>query len=413
MIKLNLLFNVLFDDAYQHNYFRMGQTTSTPFDGTTRFSASDIYMPINETRMNSERNQLHVDSSLNIVESKTSMIKSAFSGIWSVRIPESVAPLPRSGHFYIYDEENALAYIGYGIDPDHQPMNDIWVLNTISRGWSLLKLRGDNISGRSGSRALLFEGYIYVFGGYNAPDYYSDLHKINLQTGEVSLIQTTGEAPSPRSSPIFTVYGRNFYVWGGFNGEWPTDLHVLNVDTLEWIGRPQQVAGRICSPGAQRGNKYFVYGASKSGGMLILDLDTLEMSQEQCTGSLPPSGVLGSGMILVEHYLFFFGGKASSNWTLMYVCDVDKLWWFIFHIQPDGITVSTTDGNVNDLGLFMLPRIHSFGVCYVKQKREIMAFLGEPLKDPPPLFIVEIGDALSIIHLREDMVDILRNSFPQ
>jgi hypothetical protein len=80
------------------------------------------------------------------------------------------------------------------------------------------------------------------------------------------------------------------------------------------------------------------------------------------------------------------------------------MWWFVFHVMPDGDSVSIADGSISEMGLFMLPRLHSFGMCYVQERREIMAFLGSPERDPPPLFVVSVGEALSVIHLREDMI---------
>jgi hypothetical protein len=92
----------------------------------------------------------------------------------------------------------------------------------------------------------------------------------------------------------------------------------------------------------------------------------------------------------------------------MYACDVTRMWWFVFHIMPDGETVSLADGSVSQLGLFMLPRIHSCAICYAEEKRQIVAFLGYPEKDPPPLFVVSCGEALGVINLRDDMLSALK-----
>ena len=95
-----------------------------------------------------------------------------------------------------------------------------------------------------------------------------------------------------------------------------------------------------------------------------------------------------------------------NDWTLVYACDLTKMWWFVFHITPDEETVTLADGAVIDIGLILLPRIHSFGVVYVPEKREIVAFMGSN-KDPPPLFVLGIGFAMGFINLREDMLGML------
>ena len=221
------------------------------------------------------------------------------------------------------------------------------------------------------------------------------------------MVNTNGTPPSERSTPIVAIYGNKFFVWGGFNGEWPNELNVLDFATMTWSQVRQEVAGRTAVPSVIVGNMLVSYGGSKSGGMVMCNLDTGAMQVRQTVGAEPPSAVMGAGMVAIGKYVFFFGGKANSNWTLMYACDTKRMWWFVFHVMPDGETVSVADGSVSDLGLFMLPRIHSFGVCYVKEKRQIIAFLGHPEKDPPPLFIVSVGEAMSVIHLRDDMIDVL------
>jgi hypothetical protein len=61
----------------------------------------------------------------------------------------------------------------------------------------------------------------------------------------------------------------------------------------------------------------------------------------------------------------------------------------VFHVVPDGETVSIADEQISQSGLFMLPRIHSFGICCEERARQIIAFLGHPEKDLSPLFIIQ------------------------
>lgn len=341
---------------------------------------------------------------------RSTILKTAFTGVWSVIAASSLGPCPRTGHFYYYDADSHTAYVGYGLTEDCEPIFDLWALDTLSRTWREIPLRcrnGHLITGRSGTRASLIGTHLVLFGGYSDPTYFDDLHTIDVVTGEVALVTTSGITPSPRTTPLVAIYNQKFFVWGGYNGECPNELNVLDFSNMTWSQYPQDIAGRTGVSSAIIGNTLYCYGGSKSGGMLTLNMDTFEMEVRETIGAEPPSAVMGSGMVAVDKYVFFFGGKANSNWTLMYACDVERMWWFVFHIQPDGESVSYTDGTITDMGLFMLPRIHSFGVCYVNETREIIAFLGHPEKDPPPLFIVSIGDAMGVVHMREDMVKAL------
>jgi hypothetical protein len=48
-------------------------------------------------------------------------------------------------------------------------------------------------------------------------------------------------------------------------------------------------------------------------------------------------------------------------------------------------------------------------MTYESASRTIVTFLGHPEKEPPPLFAIACGDALGVIHLRDDMLAMLRD----
>ncbi|OHS98207.1 Kelch motif family protein [Tritrichomonas foetus] len=383
--------------------------TAVPQASFVRPYTNDLYMPVDASRMNNERGGMLPGPITNVKAVRSpNILKTAFTGIWSVITSLSLGPCPRTGHFYHYDEANQTTYIGYGLNSQSVPLFDCWALDHRTDVWREIKLKGNDITPRTGARCSMIGTHLVIFGGYCDPNYFADLHTIDVVSGEVALVKTQGQTPSERSTPIVAIYGQNFYVWGGFNGEFPSELNVLSFQNMTWKQYPQSdVAGRTAVPHAIIGNILYSYGGAKAGGMLMINLDTFQMCVKQTTGTEPPGNVMASGMVAIDRYLFFFGGKANSNWTLMYACDITRLWWFVFHVMPDGETVSIADGSVSEMGLFMLPRIHSFAVSYVRQARKIVAFLGHPEKDPPPLFTVSVGDALSIIHIREDMRDLL------
>ena len=66
------------------------------------------------------------------------------------------------------------------------------------------------------------------------------------------------------------------------------------------------------------------------------------------------------------------------------------------------------NGKINDNGLFLIPRIHSYACCYMAAKRTIAAFMGYPIHEPPCLFTLYLGDAFAIINLRDDMLDMMK-----
>lgn len=394
----------------------MGPNPSGPAVPTTQFVrpfTNDIYMPVGASRMNDERAMVQPVTLSKKQRHRAAILKTAFNGIWSIQMSDSLGPSPRTGHYWVYDDASHTAYVGNGLDASGNALFDLWALDTHTFRWRNIPLKGVPLCGRSGTRCALIGTHLLCFGGYAEPNYLGDLHTIDVVTGEVKLVETSGPQPSERSTPIVAIYGNKFFLWGGFNGEWPNELSILDFSNMTWTRIPQEVAGRTAVPSVIIGNTLLSYGGAKSGGMLLCNLDTGAMTVKQTIGAEPVSSVMCAGMVSVGKYVFFFGGKGTTNWTLMYACDTVRMWWFVFHIMPDGETVSVADGSISDLGLFMLPRIHSFGVCYVKEKRQIVAFLGHPEKDPPPLFVVSIGEAMGVINLRDDMIDVLNIDRPR
>ena len=405
----------------------------------------ETYTPITSSRSHEDLANLSQPKQGNQLAKMPEVIKSCYYGIWSVHMPSKIGPCPRIGHFFVHDEEKKKVFVGFGMS-NGVLLNDIWTLDTTTKEWARFDVKNpDNfdfsppppklepqsypgvkfaphhikiynihndqnmiIQPKTGLVATIFKDTLIIFGGYRKGQYVNELHVINLNTHEVRELQTTGDIPAGRSSPILKIIGMELFLWGGFNGEWPNDLSVLDLKTLKWTSYKQSVKGRTAMPSAIYHNKIISYGSSKSGGMIVIDPETKKVRVFQTTGSEPPSQVMSAGMILADDYIIYFGGKANTKFTLVYGLDIQKRWWFVFHIKPDNKTVSMKDGCLSDIGLFMVPRIHSFGVYYDSQKRQVVAFLGAPQADPAPLFIVSIGEALSFLNLRRDMLSALQ-----
>jgi hypothetical protein len=305
----------------------------------------------------------------------------------------------------VHDPLSHRVFVGCGLGADDALLDDFWIFDTNTEAWLRVRLSGARFPERCGARAVFHNGRLYVFGGYGNGGYLSDLHTIAVDTGEIAEVKTSGAVPAGRTSPLFAASGNSLYVWGGFNGEFPSALSVLDLETLVWEEFPQEIEGRIPSPGAVFRGEYVTYGASKSGKMVVLNFEAKRISDVPTrVGAEPPSSVVGAGLVLVEKYLFFFGGKAATEWGLLHACDLERMWWFVFHVAPDSSTVTYADGKIDSVGLFMMPRMHSFCMCYAPERREILSFLGAPLQDPPPIHAVAIAKALGCLHMREDML---------
>ena len=368
----------------------------------------DDISPVNYVRMNNDRfTENDSNQSFIPLSNQTPLIYPGFCSKWSISVSSGISPEPRIGHFTCFSKELNSAFIGYGTSHKGIGLTDLWSFDLKTYLWKKINLRGDVPEPKNGSRAIIYGTNLLIYGGFAEPDYLDEFHSIDLLTGNVSFIETQGEHPGPRSTPLLMIYKEKLYLWGGYSGKWVSTLHILDFQNMTWSSTDPGISGRTGIPTEIVGNKLFGYGCSRSGGFVVIDPQTETVSIVKADGTPPSPEIMNAGMVKVQQYLIYFGGKTTTDHTLIYACDTNRMWWFIFYVAPDGETTSLSDGNVSENGLFMIPKTHSFGLVYNEEKREIIAFLGYPISDPPVLSILSIGEALSIIHLRDDMISML------
>ncbi|EAY08255.1 Kelch motif family protein [Trichomonas vaginalis G3] len=335
------------------------------------------------------------------------LLRTGFAGQWSVETFVGKHPVERNGQFSVISKLRNSLIIGYGQDTNGVALNDVWELNLDSKQWHQIKLKGDIQLPRISASACIQDEILYIFGGRIAGTYLDDLHSIDLKTGEVKLISTHNDPPSPRASPVIAVHNNNLYVWGGLNEAWPDDLHTLDLSTGAWSTSKPGLSGRANIPTAIYENCVYGYGCSRSGGFIVIDLENGQATIKKADGEAPPSDINAGGMCLVDHFLIYFGGISENEYMLVHACDLHRMRWFTFWVTPDGETVTQNDGFTDEKGLFHLPNIHSFSVAYSEKTREIVSCLGVPAHDPPMVSIFSVGEALSVLHLRDDLLDTL------
>ena len=336
----------------------------------------------------------------------TELVKMAFNGVWSLRFPKTRGPCPRSKHFTCYSKELGTLFIGYGMRAKGEVLSDVWALDVHDYTWTRLKLTGDRIEPRTGSCAVMMGNHIVVFGGVGVGKrYFADLHTIDITTGEVILTEARGRPPRPRKGAVMGIWKRRLYIWGGNDGEAVDEINVLDFDQMRWGYVNTSVLGRQSAAWTQVGSRIYVYGGSSKRGFVIVDMENCDAyrCEEEC-GVIPSAALTGPGICRAGDYLVFFGGKHKNGLSMVYACEMKRMWWFVFFVAPDGESTSVVDGKISSDGLFLLPRMWWFSSCYIPEKRQILVTLGCPMKRPPPISILSIGDALAVLNLRQDMM---------
>ncbi|KAL2469247.1 Acyl-CoA-binding domain-containing protein 4 [Forsythia ovata] len=229
---------------------------------------------------------------------------------------------PCAGHSLIpWGGNKLLSIAGHANDPPETLQVKEFDLQT--RTWSTLKTRGKPPVSRGGQSVTLVGSTLVLFGGQDAKrSLLNDLHILDLASMTWDEMDTLGVPPSARSDHAAAVHAERYLLifGGGSHATCFNDLHVFDVQTMEWSRPIQQ--GEIPSPRAGHasvtiGENWFIVGGgdNKSGvsETVVLNMSTLVWSAVTTVqGRVPPLASEGSSLVLSsfsgEDILVSFGG---------------------------------------------------------------------------------------------------------
>lgn len=128
-------------------------------------------------------------------------------------------------------------YIIGGYSSQHGYRSDILTLDLETQRVNKIECKGSAPQGRSAHTAVLHNGEIYIYGGWNGGASNPDFYKYNIARDEWTPVTSNGgENPGPRRSHCSCVYNNAMYVWGGFNGSdnCPPNLYKFDFITKRW-----------------------------------------------------------------------------------------------------------------------------------------------------------------------------------
>ncbi|KAG8479226.1 hypothetical protein CXB51_029851 [Gossypium anomalum] len=249
--------------------------------------------------------------------------------------PSPVNIAPCAGHSLIPWENKLLSIAGHTKDPSETIQIKAFDLQTGT--WSILKTYGKapvsvlslnylSFSGflvsRGGQSVTLVGSTLVIFGGQDAKrTLLNDLHILDLETMTWDDFDAVGVPPSPRSDHAAAVHAERYLLifGGGSHATCFNDLHVLDLQAMEWSRPTQQ--GEIPSPraghaGVTVGENWFIVGGgdNKSGASetVVLNMSTLVWSVVTSVEGRVPLASEGLslvvGSISGEDILVSFGG---------------------------------------------------------------------------------------------------------
>ncbi|OMO68777.1 Acyl-CoA-binding protein, ACBP [Corchorus capsularis] len=238
----------------------------------------------------------------------------------SAESPSPVKFAPCAGHSLIPWENKLLSIAGHTKDPSESIQVKAFDLQTGT--CSMLKTYGKPPVSRGGQSVTLVGTTLVIFGGQDAKrTLLNDLYILDLETMTWDEIDAVGVPPSPRSDHAAAVHAERYLLifGGGSHATCFNDLHVLDLQAMEWSRPTQQ--GEIPTPraghaGVTVGENWFIVGGgdNKSGASetVVLNMSTLVWSVVTSVQGRVPLASEGLSLVVGslngEDILISFGG---------------------------------------------------------------------------------------------------------
>ncbi|XP_024545507.1 acyl-CoA-binding domain-containing protein 6 isoform X3 [Selaginella moellendorffii] len=245
-------------------------------------------------------------------------------------IPSNQILSPCAGHSLI--RKNRMLFVVGGHSKNSPDSVSVHAFDTETFTWSLFPTYGQAPIARRGQSVSLIGSNLVMFGGEDSKRrLLNDLNIFDLETMTWEAVDAIGPPPSPRADHAAAVYaGHYLYIFGGgSHSSCFSDLHVLNLKTMEWSRKETEYTPtpRAGHAGATVGDLWYIVGGgdNKSGisETIVLNMKTLDWS---LVTSVPARTYIAcEGLSLVsaclngEETLIAFGGYNGKYSNEMHV----------------------------------------------------------------------------------------------
>ncbi|GMR60158.1 hypothetical protein PMAYCL1PPCAC_30353, partial [Pristionchus mayeri] len=165
--------------------------------------------------------------------------------VWRSLATKGRIPPARDGHSAVVYNGQMIVFGGFE-EQDQRFSQETFIFDFESATWSEMATMGDRPAWRDFHTAVVIGDDMFVFGGrcdimgqyHSTRDVYDEkMRALNLKTQKWRVVETKGEIPSGRRSHSAFQYDGKMYVFGGFNGalnEHYNDLYEFDPRTEFW-----------------------------------------------------------------------------------------------------------------------------------------------------------------------------------
>uniref|UniRef100_M1CLY9 Acyl-CoA binding protein n=1 Tax=Solanum tuberosum TaxID=4113 RepID=M1CLY9_SOLTU len=215
-------------------------------------------------------------------------------------------------------------------------LSDIQVFDLKCLTWSTIKLNSGVLPATSGHNMILWENKLLFLAGHSKD--VSDtvtVRFIDLQSYECGVIETFGKLPVARGGQSVTFFGSKLIMFGGEDQHRRllNDISVLDLETMTWstVETTQtSPAPRFDHTAALHADRYLLIlgGCSHSiffNDLHVLDLETMEWSQPQLQGDLVSPRAGHAGVTIGDNWYIVGGGDNKSGVPETLMLNMSKL----------------------------------------------------------------------------------------
>ncbi|KAG5574799.1 hypothetical protein H5410_054933 [Solanum commersonii] len=251
-------------------------------------------------------------------------------------VPLSVSgPTPAARYKHAAATVDGKLYI-IGGSRNGRYLSDIQVFDLKSLTWSTIKLNSGVLPATSGHNMILWENKLLFLAGHSKD--VSDtvtMRFIDLQSYECGVIETFGKLPVARGGQSVTLFGSKLIMFGGEDQHRRllNDISVLDLETMTWstVETTQtSPAPRFDHTAALHADRYLLIlgGCSHSiffNDLHVLDLETMEWSQPQLQGDLVSPRAGHAGVTIGDNWYIVGGGDNKSGVPETLMLNMSKL----------------------------------------------------------------------------------------
>lgn len=155
---------------------------------------------------------------------------------WKKIITSDIPPTPRDWHSWVVKDSSI--YI-FGGNWGFNFVNDFYEYKITNNTWNEVNISESSAkpSARHSHMAVVFEDFMYLFGGIDASKPKNDFFMFNFRTSKWTELKHKEEDcwPKPRYNSLITVKGNKLFLYGGTDGKQVfTDLLYFDLLTMKW-----------------------------------------------------------------------------------------------------------------------------------------------------------------------------------